>query len=399
MDLAVYIGELLRQYGALNVPGLGTFSQVRRDGYFNDNTGIYYPPRYETGFTEQTDDDNTLAQYISSKKNISINSARYFIHKYVSSLRLQAAGQETAMDHLGWIRLDAGSAPAFRPNAGADTYEQEFYGLPPVRADKIWNQLSASRKQVRPAAVAAVAESPAEPPVHEPAPELSIFPEVLNLKQETAAPVKNQPADAVYTEEDADDIVTKKTVNLWLILLIIITAAALALLGIYRYKPALFNRLTNRPGNITNQAKSMKHRAAAPVSPAKLPDTMSKALAARADSTKKTTDTAVTKMPAPQTAAPVAANTPAAAAAPGTQQFEIMGGAFATTHEADKAIANYKSLGIQARVLESAPGRSIKLTVGSYNTYDEAKAQLQRLLAAKKIIKDAYVLRSKTKNK
>ena len=81
MDLGVYIGELLGLQGEVSVPGIGHFTQVRINGYYNEQEKKFYPPAHEVSFEPQSKDDDELAKYISNKKNISLASSRYFIDK------------------------------------------------------------------------------------------------------------------------------------------------------------------------------------------------------------------------------------------------------------------------------------------------------------------------------
>ena len=47
MDLGVYIGELLGLQGEVSVPGIGHFTQVRINGYYNEQENKFYPPAHE----------------------------------------------------------------------------------------------------------------------------------------------------------------------------------------------------------------------------------------------------------------------------------------------------------------------------------------------------------------
>ncbi len=248
MDLAVYIGELLRQRGVLSVPGLGKFAQVRMHGYYDEDQGVFYPPHYETSFTETDADDATLAQYISSIKSISVTSSDFFIDKYVSNVRKQAAKEVVQLDQLGWMSLQ-GKSLQFKPNANTNTYEQEYFGLPSLSVNKIWEQLSGYRRPAEPAPASqpAVSAGAASAPVTaaKPAtvtppatPELAIFPEVINLKNDTAEPARSATQGTrTGTARPAEE---KAKINFWILLAIIVVVAAIILLALYKYKPAFF---------------------------------------------------------------------------------------------------------------------------------------------------------------
>jgi cell division protein FtsN len=73
-------------------------------------------------------------------------------------------------------------------------------------------------------------------------------------------------------------------------------------------------------------------------------------------------------------------------------RYEILGGSFATIEEANRAIKNYKTLGIEARILENVPGRKRKVTLGTYATRAEAIAAQEKILSTKKVKEaDTYI--------
>jgi hypothetical protein len=418
MDLAVYIGELLRQQGKLGIPGMGVFSQVRKDGYYMEDRSVFHPPHYETSFEEQATDDATLANYISRKKNISVASATYFVEKYVNNIKQQAAEADISVDQLGWMRLQ-NNRLKFKSNAASSTYEQEYFGLPALSVDKIWDQLSGFRKTPQ------VVEEPAEPevntfatpvtaslpaaPVAEPAaaptPELAMFPEVLTLREDKPEPVKPaKPAkskraqEIPATVETAEPAAPKITTNIWILVLIIVTVAAIILLALYQYKPGLFSH------RATPQRVAVSHGNDDTVVAEKRIDTLqtsqSKLSTAPvvattpADTSKADTTAAAQHATTVQVGHAVTTAVPAATAIL-QQGYEIMGGAFANAKQARQAIAEYKKVGVTARIFENLPKRKVKLTLGSYSSYDEANAHLHQLQAAGKATKDAYVQRPK----
>lgn len=273
MDLAVFIGELLRQRGSLAVPGLGRFSQVRIHGYYDEDRSVFHPPHYETSFEELDARDTALSEYLSSRKNISVTSSDYFIDKYVSDIKKQASRETVQVDQLGWFHLND-KRLNFRPNPMPSTYEQAYFGLPELEVNKIWDQLSGFRRPqqpvytqpsapvtapepapaalVRPAVTttlppvtesgpvaappvtaAAPVSIPLPPPVARPqpappaTPELGIFPEVIDLKSNASAPVR-----AADTDTEAQG---KTTLTFWIIVVAAIVIILIILVVMYRY--------------------------------------------------------------------------------------------------------------------------------------------------------------------
>ncbi|GAB2693027.1 hypothetical protein GCM10027037_15570 [Mucilaginibacter koreensis] len=422
MDLAVYIGELLRKQGKLSVPGLGFFSQVRKDGYYRDDRSIFHPPHYETSFEAQASDDTTLATYLSERKKISVASATYFVEKYINNLKQQAAEADIALDQLGWMRMQ-GDKLSFKPNAASSTYEQEYFGLPALSVNKIWDQLSGSQTTPQVIEEAVVAEAtpisaapagtftPAAPvaePTPAPTPELAIFPEVLTLRENKAEPaatpvkpkrVPENTKEAAPIKAEATEVAEPKTaINIWILVLIIVTVAAIILLALYQYKPGLFSH------RAAPQQVAVKHDNADTIATEKKIDTLqagqnersdtSAVVAATTPAVTKTADTTVAVTRPVAVPDNQAATTPAETLTP-QQRYDIMGGAFANEKIAKQAITAYKKVGVTARIYESLPGRKVKLTLGTYPSYDEASMHLHQLQAAGKATKDAYVQRPK----
>jgi translation initiation factor RLI1 len=108
MDVAYYLSELLGQLGEVNVPGLGYFVQIRIEGYYNADDSTFYPQKNKVQFDPQIidDDDDTLAQYIADKKNISLASSRYFTSKYISNLKQEAILKDVPLADLGFLYIE-----------------------------------------------------------------------------------------------------------------------------------------------------------------------------------------------------------------------------------------------------------------------------------------------------
>src|ERR1700743_2339330 len=135
MDLAVYICELLGMQGEVSVPGIGYFTQVRINGYYNQVEGKLYPPTHEVTFEPHSRDDDQLAKYIANKKNISLASSRYFIDKYVAGLKQQLTLKKVEIAGVGSI-YNNGSVIEFKADNASKTNDPSFYGFPPVNLNQ-----------------------------------------------------------------------------------------------------------------------------------------------------------------------------------------------------------------------------------------------------------------------
>ena len=76
MDISAFVSELLARQNVLIVPGLGTFSRARAEGYYNKDQQQFYPPSQQIQYKSEYSDDDVLAEYIAKERNISITSAR-----------------------------------------------------------------------------------------------------------------------------------------------------------------------------------------------------------------------------------------------------------------------------------------------------------------------------------
>ncbi|MGZ3766669.1 MAG: HU domain-containing protein [Mucilaginibacter sp.] len=368
MDLAVYISELLGLQGEVNVPGLGRFAQVRVNGYFNEQENKFYPPSHEVNFEPKSDDADDFAKYISDKKNISLASSKYFIDKYVIGVRQQADTQNVEVAGLGHLFAD-GAVLGFKANNSTRADDPAFYGFAPVKIDKITERPAVT-------SVPPVREEVKEP--NEPLPVVEDIP-VHQIPEEIIVK-EPDPVEDVFIpqeqEEEQQEVFydePQQGVNPWVITLLIIIGVILAATGVYIYKPAVFDRFLNKK----TVPVVIKH----------------------VDSTVVKPDTTIKSAPKQDTAAKVVTTAQPATSQPPNiidstkTRFEVMGGSFETRKTADLAIKNYKSLGIDAKVVTDAPGRRIKLTLGTYSTEQEAENAKQDLIKTGKVKKDIYTLK------
>src|ERR1700743_3598038 len=130
MDLAVYISELLGLEGEVNLPGIGCFTQVRINGYYNEQENKFYPPGHEVSFDPKFKEDENLAKFISAKKNISLASSKYFIDKYVAGLKQQLTSKNPEIAGLGYLYIN-GAVVAFKADTSKSS-DPSFYGFRPL---------------------------------------------------------------------------------------------------------------------------------------------------------------------------------------------------------------------------------------------------------------------------
>ena len=353
MDIANYLSELLDRHGKVGVPGLGYFTQMRVNGYYHETEKQFYPPGYQIQFNPEPSDDDTLVQHIAEKKKISLASSKYFTEKYITGLKQEVASKEVPFANLGWFYTSHGQI-AFKPNHNHND-DPEFYGYAPIALKKL-------------------NEEP-EKPVPPPLPFSLSAPEPVAEPTPTPVPVPQATSQPVEYEEQEVFEEPKRSSNTWIIVTLVIIIIAAAAFGIYKYKPELFG---------SQQTTKTVEEQAKPERSIK-PDTLVADTTKTAPPILDTPSKAISK-PQPALNTPVAnADTVA------KPQYVIFAGSFKTQAKSDLAVKNYKSIGIDARMLNGpGTGRLIKIIIGGFATYQEGETLRLKLVKSGKLRKDSY---------
>ncbi|MBS1530014.1 MAG: hypothetical protein JSU01_06885 [Bacteroidetes bacterium] len=331
MDLAIYINELLGLKGEVNVPGIGFFQQKRISGYYNENEKKFYPPHNEVVFDPQPKEDDGLAAYISGKKNISPASAKYFIDKYTTGLKTQAAEHKVDITGLGHLFYEY-SMLTFKAAKAYEGNDPSFYGLMPVKAEK--SSTAATPVTPPPAKPGPVAEKPApEPVIAEPVAE-----NIQAEEEETYTDTRSYIPQEAYEDESPGRNRT------WIIMLLLVIVALLCFGVAYQYKPEWFGKKAAVDTTIVINGP-------APVKK----DTTAKPMAK--DTTRSTVEPATTVKAPVDTYA--------------TVRYEVQAGAFKTQSKLKAVMASYEKLGLHPRILQHAPGTLKKITLGTYFNQDD----------------------------
>jgi hypothetical protein len=260
MDVGFYLGELLMQQGEVSVPGLGYFVQVRVSGYYNDAERKFYPPYHKAEFDVQSIDDDSLAEFIANKKNISVASARYFCEKYITNLKQQAAITEVQIGNLGWFYTEL-SQLTFKP-ADKIIDDTIFFGFEPISINKINDlkpaeerpkvELNYPPKFTQPASAPAVpmaagpqalsgALATYETPL--PGQPAATEPEALPpFESKTASPASGISPEFFEPVDDEQEE-SKGPLKLILVVLVVVVFIGLAVFALYRYQPDTFAKI------------------------------------------------------------------------------------------------------------------------------------------------------------
>ncbi|MFD0750114.1 hypothetical protein ACFQZS_08180 [Mucilaginibacter calamicampi] len=420
MDVGFYLGELLMLRGEVKVSGLGNFSQVRMSAYYDENEATFYPPYNKVHFEAQADiDDDALAAYLVAKKSISLTSAKYFIEKYISNLRLQAIVADVPLGNLGYFYTDRAEL-SFKP-VDKLSNDLEVYGYAPIKINKThtvsarqhepWTEtlLPPQNPETLEADTAALYTEPVVEEQIEPVAEEQIEPiaeEKFEPIAERFEPVAEQKFEPV-TEEKFDDPITSSYDEVFsdlpeetieapvsptydeafldlpeeeeeerrgplrgiLITLIILAVLGAGVVGLYMYAPDTFNKL-------------QFWKNAEPAVPAETrPNTI---VIPELDSLN--TDTAKNAL---NDSAGIAATDTVA-----KSRFELISGkGFKNLWAADKAVKKYKAMGIPtAKLAEDMPGNYIKVSLGTFRSVSESEAMRQKLIKEKNLSKGSYTL-------
>jgi len=354
MDIGVYIADLLRIQEEVSLPGLGTFAKKQVAGSYDQINNTFKPPSFQISFTDKLSDFNTLSEYISFKKNLSLSSAEYFVKKFSSSITelLQSSGI-AEVKPLGMFRQQDESL-TFEAFPGFEV-TGKFYGLKPI-VDL--------RNLTAPALI--------EAEIHSARPGGSIE-DFINSQGDEEIGVKE-----VYVEETRSN-------RTWLIisgaLFFTIIAAAL----FYLFNPQTRNLVERLISEYRSTPPAVPDSGNfGSISYPVITDSVNTQLPVSVlDS--GIVDSVERIEPVEKKEEPLAAIT----------TIEIIGAAFGKRKEAELYIENMKKKGLQARILEDMPGPLFKVSLASFPDLPSAKKELIRI--KKDVEKDAWPTPYKSK--
>ncbi|WP_443938278.1 SPOR domain-containing protein [Pedobacter sp. MW01-1-1] len=132
MDILSYLLELLQQQKEVGITGLGTFYKKKSPGRYDKEKQSFLPPTYTLQFNTEVKEQDALATFISAKRNISTESANYYITQFAEELHKQLAEtQEADLPNIGRLFFTEHEGLTFEAIKNVH-YGSEFFGLPNI---------------------------------------------------------------------------------------------------------------------------------------------------------------------------------------------------------------------------------------------------------------------------
>jgi len=133
MDIISYLLELLQQRKEVGITDLGTFYKKKSPGRYDKETQSFLPPSYVLQFTSELKEEDALPNFISTKRNISTESANYYIAQFTEEIKQKLEVEhEAELANFGRLFFTEHAGLSFEPIENI-SYGSEFYGLPSLQ--------------------------------------------------------------------------------------------------------------------------------------------------------------------------------------------------------------------------------------------------------------------------
>ncbi|RZL62121.1 MAG: SPOR domain-containing protein [Pedobacter sp.] len=130
MDILSYLLELLQQSKEVGITGLGTFYKKKFPGRYDKETQSFLPPSYALQFSSEVKNDEALINFVATKRNISVESASYYISQFVDEVKQKLEEEhEAELENVGRLFFTEHEGLSFEAAKNIN-YGSEFYGLP-----------------------------------------------------------------------------------------------------------------------------------------------------------------------------------------------------------------------------------------------------------------------------
>jgi cell division septation protein DedD len=327
MDISPYFAELINAKDQVIVPGLGKFYQKRSAGYFDEGTETFYPPSTKIDFTTEYRHDDKLVQLISQRNNTSLTSAYAILDEYVKDLKAILKSQTVQINQIGELTLDDEKLTLQSDTKSENS--KDYFGLAPIDA-KALNLSDTEAKNY------------------------SLAQQALN----SAMPI----------EDEAPKSITLKIVFVFLISVIIG-----GLIAVYYLKPGFYQNLyqnfkketvITKPTTVNQKPSTEAIQKADSVYNNADIEAKLKAKGFEVEEVKDSTAVSVNQKQIPKKS---------------DIRYEIIIGLYLKKTEALKRVAQLKSNGINAYIVEDADGPMIKISGATLYNEAEANQELKRI--------------------
>lgn len=137
MNILLYLTELLQQRTTVGVAGVGTFSKKKFAGRYDKEKQSFLPPGYTLQFSPEVTETENLSNHISNKRNISKESADYYIAQFAEEVSEKLETEhEAELENIGRLFYTEHSGLSFEP-AKDINYGSEFFGLPSINEETL----------------------------------------------------------------------------------------------------------------------------------------------------------------------------------------------------------------------------------------------------------------------
>lgn len=131
MDIILYLTELLKTRKTIGIVGLGTLYKKKSPGKYDAEKHSFVPPTYTLAFTKDVKEQDELSNYISEQRNITTESANYYISEFAEKIQSSLSeNQEADLNSIGKLKL-VNDEMILIPSQ-EQSFGYEFYGLPEI---------------------------------------------------------------------------------------------------------------------------------------------------------------------------------------------------------------------------------------------------------------------------
>lgn len=327
LNIGQYLHKLLLIHQEVGVPGIGIFKSERIPARFDDLKGAFLPPSSSYSLIQHEPVDHYLLDYISKALDLDMEDASKTLEKATAGILAEISDKgEVKIDEIGFLKEQEGA-----------------YVLIPLLPDSFWG--------LQPVKELNTALATEESAVN--------TDELAGKEPNAQEPLINEVLEEQQTEEEKSN---KSKIWGWSIAALVLIAAS------------LFWWYNKQQSQTTIQSPTVVQNGTIEAKPSAVTDTGS----FQDDTVKKVVDTITTK------------KKPLIQKASKALPYSIVLGSFKTIDLAVKQAEYFRTIGIDAFVLESnMPHNRKKICYGLYATKEEAKKQLEKV--RKEINPEAYI--------